>query len=224
MGALDGKIAVVTGSGRGIGQAVAMYFAQEGAKVVVNDPGVNVDGTGPRGLMGHVDVGGAACWSPDGEWVAAGGVADGKRGLFRVRVSDGLTEVVQPTPAWNPVWSSDGKRIVFAGAQIGPEQFLQAITPDGKAIDLPMIRVPARGERARLLPDASGLVYIAGVHPRFDLYLLDFATGETRRLTQFEDSSIMRTFDITPDGKTIVFDRRRDNSDVVLIERAPPAR
>jgi NAD(P)-dependent dehydrogenase (short-subunit alcohol dehydrogenase family) len=46
MGALDGKIAVVTGSGRGIGQAVAMYFAQQGAKVVVNDPGVNVDGTG----------------------------------------------------------------------------------------------------------------------------------------------------------------------------------
>jgi NAD(P)-dependent dehydrogenase (short-subunit alcohol dehydrogenase family) len=46
MGALDGKIAVVTGAGRGIGQAVAIYFANEGAKVVVNDPGVNVDGSG----------------------------------------------------------------------------------------------------------------------------------------------------------------------------------
>ncbi|HUF53102.1 MAG TPA: SDR family NAD(P)-dependent oxidoreductase [Dehalococcoidia bacterium] len=46
MGKLDGKNAVVTGAGRGIGKAVAALLAQEGANVVVNDPGVSVDGTG----------------------------------------------------------------------------------------------------------------------------------------------------------------------------------
>jgi NAD(P)-dependent dehydrogenase (short-subunit alcohol dehydrogenase family) len=46
MGALEGKVAVITGSGRGIGRGMALLFAQEGAKVVVNDPGVNADGTG----------------------------------------------------------------------------------------------------------------------------------------------------------------------------------
>ncbi|MSQ41955.1 MAG: SDR family oxidoreductase [Dehalococcoidia bacterium] len=45
MGTLDGKVTVITGSGRGIGQGMAKLFAREGAKVVVNDPGVNVDGT-----------------------------------------------------------------------------------------------------------------------------------------------------------------------------------
>lgn len=46
MGRLDGKVAVVTGSGRGIGAAIAVGLAAEGAAVVVNDIGTSVVGAG----------------------------------------------------------------------------------------------------------------------------------------------------------------------------------
>jgi len=46
MGMLDGKTAVVTGAGRGIGRGIAIALAAEGAKVVVNDPGFTLSGEG----------------------------------------------------------------------------------------------------------------------------------------------------------------------------------
>ncbi len=67
MGLLDGRVVIVTGAGGGIGRAHALAFAAEGARVVVNDIGVGLDGS-PAG-------GGSAAQSVVDEITAAGGEA-----------------------------------------------------------------------------------------------------------------------------------------------------
>jgi NAD(P)-dependent dehydrogenase (short-subunit alcohol dehydrogenase family)/acyl dehydratase/putative sterol carrier protein len=53
---LEGKVAIVTGAGGGLGRSHALAFAAEGAKVVVNDPGAGRDGTGTTHKMADAVV------------------------------------------------------------------------------------------------------------------------------------------------------------------------
>src|ERR1700674_5225780 len=87
MGALDNRVAVITGSGRGIGRGMALLFAQEGATVVVNDPGVSTDGSGhDAGPAGEVAAeikaaGGSAVANYDSVATVDGGEAVVKAAL-----------------------------------------------------------------------------------------------------------------------------------------------
>src|SRR4051812_15888729 len=46
MGMLDGRVAIITGAGRGLGREHALLFAREGARLVVNDLGAGIGGEG----------------------------------------------------------------------------------------------------------------------------------------------------------------------------------
>jgi Tol biopolymer transport system component len=176
------------------------------------------DGGEPQLLAESLAVQGSATWSPDGKWIATGGNDDGGQGLFKIPADGGPPARLTKGYAINPVWSPDGQLIFFTSTNVGILAPLSAVRPDGSRVDLPDIKVRNGGERYRFLPNGASLIFMQGELRSQDFWSLDIATKNTRQLTRMKNPATMRTFDITPDGRQIVFDRLLENSDVVLID------
>ena len=139
-------------------------------------------------------------------------------GLFKVPVDGGDPVRLVKGPADNPVWSPDGNLIVYEGQQTAFAP-LQAVRPDGSPVTLPVIRVPSGGGgHFRFLPSGKGLVYLMGPSGDHNFWLLDLDSKKSRQLSRLSSPATINTFDITPDGSRIVFDRVRENADLRLID------
>jgi Tol biopolymer transport system component len=161
---------------------------------------------------------GSSCWSPDGRWIATGGSDATGPGLFKIPLEGGSLVRLVSGPALNPVWSPDGSLIVYAGTNVRTFAPLLAVRPDGTSVKLPEIILRRLGERVRFSPDGKSLIYMGGLLASQDFWLLDLTSMKSRLLTRLQNLAAMRTFDITTDGKQIVFDRLRENSQVVMID------
>ena len=92
----------------------------------------------------------------------------------------------------------------------GPLNFLQLASA-------PALELGINRAHHRFTSDGKGLIYLRGLDPGEDFWLLDLITRKTKLLARLGHGTSM-SFDIDPNGKQIVFDRVRENSDVVLIE------
>ena len=202
------------------GSRVAVVVRQEGKRRLAV---MSADGTNSRTLAPSIEIQGvvgqsAADWSPDGTRIVAGGRDAQGPGLFMIPVDGGTPARLVEADAFNPVWSPKRDLIVYAAdfGGAGGQNLLRGVRPDGTAVPMPEIAV-RNGGAHRFLPSGLGLVYVPRIETK-DFWLLDLATNTSRQLTHLSDRGYLNTFDITPDGKFLVFDRSRQNSDVILID------
>ncbi len=210
--------------------AAAPAISPDGARIcfVVRQGGrghlyvMAADGTGSRRIAESLDARDAPTWSPDGKWIAVTAFESNEQPLYKVPLDGtGPVRLIRGINV-NPVWSPDGKLIVYSERGFRAWNRVKAITPEGQPFPLPEILVIIGGNRYRFLPGGKSLVLMQGDWPRdFNFSLLDIATGELRRLTDLRQDRSIRSFDVSPDGKQILFDRYRENSDVVLIDLPP---
>ena len=120
--------------------------------------------------------------------------------------------------ARNPVWSPKGDLIVYATpfAGAGGRDALRGVRPDGTPVQLPEVQVRLGGAH-RFLRTARAWCICRALKPRTSGCSISPRTRSVSSL-DLSDRGYLNAFDITPDGKYLVFDRTLQNSDIVLIE------
>jgi Tol biopolymer transport system component len=172
-------------------------------------------------LAPELDVRGAASWSPDGQWLAVTAADSAGLRVFKVPVNGGDPVRLVDSASFNPVWSPDGRYIVYSGAPRARSVSIAAVAPNGSPYPMPALSVDRLGDSYRFLPDGKQLVVKLGGFRRQNFWLVDLATGARRQLTSLKPGESILRFDVATDGKSIVFERVRENSDVVVIELPP---
>jgi Tol biopolymer transport system component len=179
---------------------------------------LSADGAELQPIAEGIDAKGSSCWSPDAKWIVTGGSDATGPGLFKIPLDGGSPVRLVSGMALNPVWSPNGSLIVYAGTNVRTFAPLLAVRPDGSSVKLPEILLRRLGERLRFSPDSKSLIYMQGVLESQDFWQLDLASMKSHPLAKLQNRAAMRTFDITSDGKQIIFDRLRENSQVVMID------
>lgn len=199
------------------GQRICFSVRQQGRNGLYV---MNADGTNVRRLAASLDVRDAPSWSPDGKFIAvAADEGDGSR-LFKVPVDGAAPVRVLDDLSRMPAWSPDGSLILYAAPLQGAGYAVKALTPEFKPHPLPELWILRGGDRYRFLPGGKQVVVLLGDYLHQNFWLVELETGERRQITNLKPGYSIGSFDVSPDGRQIIFDRVRQNSDIVLIDLA----
>src|SRR5262245_3016940 len=182
---------------------------------------MNSDGTGVTELAPSLNIRGAPSWPPVGEWLTVAADQGKGAGLFKVPLDGGPATQLVNEPGINPVWSPDGRFVVYAGVEVGTRFSLKAATAEGKPYRIPEITLSRGSSRFSFLPGQPVLVVLEGEFWHKNFWSIDLVTGKRRQLTNFDREFLISDFDISPDGSEIIFGRLKESSNVILIDFPP---
>jgi Tol biopolymer transport system component len=196
------------------GQRVAFLVYSQG---VTHLYVANTDGTGTRRIAEALDARGAPAWSPDGRWLAVAANRDGEPQLFKIPVDGGTPVLLVKDYSTDPAWAPNGQFLVYSGADVGTTFSIKAVGADGTPRQLPTL-ILTRGARRLVFLDEDTLVIMKGDISHKEFWSVDLETGRERQLTTLRRGSVIGDFDLSADGREIVFDRTREESDIVLFD------
>jgi len=178
------------------------------------------DGSQVRILAESLALRGNPAWAHDGQSVVSAVIRDGEPRLTRIFLNGDAPLPLVSEYSIDPVFSPDGRFVVYSGADVGTTFPLRAAAADGRPYPLPSVILTRGARRVVFFRDAQTLLVLGGeiVHKNFSL--LDLRTGIQRTIAELPADFDIRDFDISADGSEIVFDRVQVNSDLALIERA----
>ena len=177
------------------------------------------DGSHLKVLADSLVLRGNPAWAPDGQSVVSAVLRDGEPRLTRIFLNGDAPLPLVSEYSIDPVWSPDGRFVVYSGADVGTTFPLRAAAADGRPYPLPSVMLTRGARRMVFLHDPQTLLILGGeiVHKNFSL--LDLRTGAQRIVAELPADFVTRDFDIAADGSEIVFDRVQVDSGLELIER-----
>ena len=181
---------------------------------------INTDGTNVRVVTDSLELRGAPAWTPDGRSITSAADVDGTPHLFNISLDGAATPLVRDY-AVDPVWSPAGDFVVYSGADIGTTFAVKGVAANGTPHPVPDLTLTRGARRLRFLRGQRMLVVMRGDIQHKDLWQIDLGSGTERQLTSLPADVNVRDFDVSPDGREIVFERVQEQSNVVLIKLAP---
>jgi Tol biopolymer transport system component len=179
---------------------------------------MNGDATGTRRIADGLDVRGAPAWSPDGQWLAvAAADREGMPQIFKIPTAGGPPVLLVKDYSTDPSWAPSGRFLVYSGADVGTKFAVQAVSADGAPHLIPRLTL-SRGARRLAFLDEDTLVIMKGDVSNKDFWAFDLRTGDERQLTRLRRGFVIGDFAVSSDSREIVFDRTREESDIVLFE------
>jgi serine/threonine protein kinase/Tol biopolymer transport system component len=181
---------------------------------------IDSDGGNARLVSNTLALRGDLAWTPDSQSIVGAIVRAGEPRLSKILLDGGPPQPMAAEYSLNPVWSPDGKYLVYSGSDVGMRFPLRASAPDGRPYGMASLILTRGARRVAFAPNSGSLVILRGEIAHKNFWLLNPQTGAERQLTDLPSSIVIGDFDVSPDGTEIIFDRVQDSSSIALIERA----